>query len=144
VALSALLVEAGGEGTHVDEATKRLYYLISMTKVDNISRRFFRGFIQVHILHHASIEPIYGLALIEELARHGYRLSPGTLYPILHSLEAAGYLRQRRRNVAGKVRKEYTISAAGRTVLRDARGKIRELVEEVLSGEGGGRAAFKP
>ncbi len=45
-----------------------------------------------HVLHHAACEPVYGLAMIEELARHGYRLSAGTLYPILHGLEERGYL----------------------------------------------------
>ncbi len=55
-------------------------------------RDFFLGFIKIHILHHAAQEPIYGLAMIDELRRHGYDLSPGTLYPILHSLERAGYL----------------------------------------------------
>lgn len=35
---------------------------------------------------------MYGLALIAELRRHGYELSPGTLYPVLHQLEGAGYL----------------------------------------------------
>ncbi len=50
-------------------------------------RDFFLGFIKVHVLHHAAHEPIYGVAMIAELARHGYELSPGTLYPLLHSLE---------------------------------------------------------
>lgn len=51
-------------------------------------RDFFLGFVKIHILHHAEQEPVYGLALIEELRRHGYTLSPGTLYPILHQLDA--------------------------------------------------------
>ncbi|MEX2158436.1 MAG: PadR family transcriptional regulator [Dehalococcoidia bacterium] len=106
-----------------------------MSVSDNVSRRFFRGFIQVHILHHAAIERVYGAALIEELARHGYRLSPGTLYPILHALERDGFLARRDRNVGGKVRKEYSITPAGRAALRDARAKVRELVEEVLAGD---------
>ncbi len=55
-------------------------------------RDFFLGFVRIHILHHAALEPIYGVAIMEELRRHGYDLSPGTLYPLLHNLEAAGYL----------------------------------------------------
>ena len=50
-------------------------------------RDFFLGFIRIHVLHHAGQEPIYGVAMIAELARHGYDLSPGTLYPLLHNLE---------------------------------------------------------
>jgi len=103
-----------------------------MTVSDNVQRHLFRGFIQVHILHHAAIEPVYGLGLIDELTCHGYRPSPGTLYPILHALERAGYLRKEPRIVGGKVRKEYSITPAGRAALREARAKLRELVAEVL------------
>jgi PadR family transcriptional regulator len=56
-------------------------------------RFLYAGLIRLHVLHHAAEEPIYGLAMIEELGRHGYRLSAGTLYPILHGLEAKGYLK---------------------------------------------------
>lgn len=99
-------------------------------------RDFFLGFIKIHILHHAEQEPVYGLALIQELARHGYTLSPGTLYPVLHNLEQAGYLVSEEQVVKGKVRKYYTITAAGSQILIEAREKIRELVDEVLAGEG--------
>lgn len=47
----------------------------------------YAGLIRLHVLHHAAIEPIFGLGIIEELRRHGYELSPGTLYPLLHGLE---------------------------------------------------------
>ncbi len=100
---------------------------------------FLLGFIKIHILHHAEDEPVYGLALIEELKRHGYALSAGTLYPILHNLEAAGYLRREQAIVGGKVRKYYAITESGRQALGEARLKIRELVEEVLE-EGGPQA----
>jgi PadR family transcriptional regulator, regulatory protein PadR len=99
-------------------------------------RDFFLGFIKIHILHHAAQEPVYGLALIQELARHGYTLSPGTLYPVLHSLEQDGYLASEERVVQGKVRKYYTLTEAGSRALVEARHKIRELVDEVLEGQG--------
>ncbi len=95
--------------------------------------QFFLGFVKIHILHHAAQEPVYGTALMAELSRHGYTLSPGTLYPILHSLERAGYLRAEERVVAGRVRKYYTITAAGQQALADLRPKIAELVAEVLA-----------
>jgi PadR family transcriptional regulator, regulatory protein PadR len=99
-------------------------------------RDFFLGFVKIHVLHHAAREPVYGLALIEELARHGYTPSAGTLYPVLHSLEAAGYLRRQDRVVGGKVRKYYVATEAGRAALEEARARIRELVDEVLAGHG--------
>jgi DNA-binding PadR family transcriptional regulator len=99
---------------------------------DNVLREFFLGFIKIHILHHAGEEPVYGLALIAELRRHGYELSPGTLYPVLHRLETAGYLRRIDRVVVGKVRKYYVLTRRGEEALGDARAKIAELVGEVL------------
>jgi len=99
-------------------------------------RNFFIGFIRIHILYHASKRPIYGLWMIEELGRHGYTLSPGTLYPILKKLENEGWLKSIKKKEAGKIRKYYRITSKGRGVLQDARVKIRELVDEVLH-EGG-------
>jgi PadR family transcriptional regulator, regulatory protein PadR len=98
-------------------------------------RDFFLGFVKIHILHHAGQEPVYGVALIRELARHGYEISPGTLYPILHDLENTGYLVRREKVVAGKVRKYYSLTTAGRKALNEAKGKIVELVAEVLEGD---------
>ncbi|GEM_PF-107754 len=101
-----------------------------------LPREFLLGFIKVHILHHAAQAPVYGLALIAELRRHGYDLSPGTLYPILHGLHAAGYLAREDRVIGGKVRRYYAVTAAGQAALDEARGRIRELVDEVLEGHG--------
>jgi PadR family transcriptional regulator PadR len=93
---------------------------------------FFLGFVKIHILYHASKEPIYGAEILGELGRHGYRLSPGTLYPTLHRLEREGCLSVEKRVVDGKVRKYYTATEQGLAVLAESRGKISELVEEVL------------
>ena len=93
---------------------------------------FFLGFIKIHILYHASRDPICGVEILEELERHGYRLSPGTLYPTLHRLEKDGYLESRSKVVRGKVRKYYTITDRGLIALNEARQKIAELVNEVL------------
>ncbi|MBZ4654400.1 MAG: transcriptional regulator, PadR-like family [Peptococcaceae bacterium] len=95
-------------------------------------RDFFLGFVKIHILHHAEQEPVYGSYLIQELAHHGYEISPGTLYPTLHSLEKNGYLVKEDRVVDGKVRKYYSITDKGREALAEARLKIKELVSEVL------------
>jgi PadR family transcriptional regulator PadR len=106
-------------------------------------REFFLGFIKIHVLHHAAREPVYGLALIEELGRHGYRLGPGTLYPLLHGLEAAGYLSQEPRVVNGRVRKYYVATPLGLEALATARQRVRDLVEEVLEGRGPGRLELR-
>ena len=95
-------------------------------------RDILRGFIKVHILLHASQKAVYGLGLIEELARHGYHLSPGTLYPLLHTMQHDGYLVSQEENVGGKVRRYCHSTGLGQETLRDAQTKIKELVSEVL------------
>jgi DNA-binding PadR family transcriptional regulator len=97
-------------------------------------REFFLGFVKIHILYHAAEEPVYGLELIDELARHGYELSPGTLYPTLHRLHEQGYLQCQDRVVGGRRRKYYAITGKGQEALAEARLKIAELVGEVLEG----------
>jgi len=103
-----------------------------MAAGDHLTRDFFLGFIRIHVLHHAAEEAIYGMAMMEELRRHGYELSPGTLYPVLHGLERDGYLTREARIVEGKVRKYYRITDAGSAALSQVRDRIRELVDEVL------------
>jgi len=92
------------------------------------------GFIKLHILYHAGQEPVYGLWLIEELGRHGYKLSPGTLYPMLHGLEQERLLVSEKKLSDGKVRKYYRLTSSGRTALRQAQDKIAELVNELDEG----------
>ena len=102
---------------------------------DPVTRHFFNGFIRLHILYHAAKEATYGAEITEELVRHGYRLSQGTLYPTLHKLEQLGYLKSRTQVVAGKQRKYYQATDAGRKVVAEARGKLLELVSEVVEDE---------
>lgn len=96
-----------------------------------IFRDLMLGFVRVHVLHHAAVEPIYGTGISAELSRHGYRLSWGTLYPLLHSLEAEGFLSREDRIVEGKVRKYYQITPRGQGALDEARLKALELVDEI-------------
>lgn len=111
-------------------------YRMTITTVDIITREFFLGFIRLHILYHASQEPVYGLDLIRELARHGYNLSPGTLYPLLHRLEEEGFLQSEKQVVNGKVRKYYRDTEAGNKALAEAYRKVRELVDEIGKNQG--------
>ena len=95
-------------------------------------RGFFLGFIKIHILHHASKEAVFGTWLIEELKIHGYGIGPGTLYPILHSLESEGLLSRTERLEKGKIRKYYEITPKGQVALGEAKVKIKELINEVV------------
>ncbi|WP_078427157.1 PadR family transcriptional regulator [Alkalihalobacterium alkalinitrilicum] len=98
---------------------------------DKILRKLFLGFIQIHILHHAKQHPIFGLWMLEELKEHGYNISAGTLYPILHNMEKDGLLFKEDRNVEGKIRKYYSTTEKGEAVLVEARNKAYELFKEI-------------
>ena len=95
-------------------------------------RELYAGLIRLHILHHAAEGPIFGLSIIEELATHGYRLSPGTLYPILHAMQRKGWLRARVERAGRHSRKVYEITRRGSTAFQEARGKVKELFGELF------------
>lgn len=82
-------------------------------------------------MYHASKEPVFGLSLIEELGRHGYRMSPGTLYPILHQMERNGFLFSEKTVVSGRMRKYYRITEEGTQALSQSYEKIKELSDEL-------------
>ncbi|MFE2990602.1 PadR family transcriptional regulator [Streptomyces sp. NPDC059262] len=98
-------------------------------------REFQRGAVRLHILHHAAEEEIHGAWMTEELARHGYDISPGTLYPTLHRLEADGLLTSEQRVVDGRTRRVYTATKAGKKALAEDRRALRELAREVLGND---------
>jgi DNA-binding PadR family transcriptional regulator len=101
---------------------------------DPADREIRLAFWKLHILHHAASGPIYGLWMLEELAAHGHRVSPGTLYPILARMEANGWLRSSLDDRSG-VRRSYRIAPAGRRVLQTLRREIAELHRELVLGQ---------
>ena len=98
-------------------------------------RHLYAGLIRLHVLHHATRERIYGLAMMEELARHGYKMSAGTLYPILHGLEERGLLTAEGETVGRSRRRVYQATPAGRKALAIAKQKVRELFSELFEDE---------
>jgi DNA-binding PadR family transcriptional regulator len=98
-------------------------------------REFLRGAVRLHILHHAARGDVHGAWMSIELAHHGYRISPGVLYPTLHKMEAEGLLRSRNEVVGGRVRRSYVATANGRRALTAAKRQLRELADELLGDE---------
>ncbi|MEW6272021.1 MAG: helix-turn-helix transcriptional regulator [Thermodesulfobacteriota bacterium] len=98
-------------------------------------RDFRLGFWKIHILHHAAARDVWGLWLLEELAEHGYRLSPGTLYPVLASMERNGWLRRTSRDAGAHARRTLRITAKGRRLLEELRRDVAELHAEVVLGK---------
>ena len=104
---------------------------------DTNHRGLYAGLIRLHVLHHAVKETVYGFAMIEELRRHGYELSTGTLYPILHGLEQKGLLTSAKERSGGTERRIYRATPAGRKALAAAKTKVRELFGELFEDEEG-------
>jgi DNA-binding PadR family transcriptional regulator len=98
-------------------------------------KSLYSGLIRLHILHHADEEPLYGVWIAEELARHGYKLSAGTLYPILHGLEQKGYLRSHIERNGKSGRRVYKITSSGRRALHSGRRRVQELFGEMFGME---------
>ena len=90
---------------------------------------------RLHVLHHAVEQPIYGSWMIEELREHGYEISPGPLYPMLHGLTRKGYLKMKQDGPGKRARRYYRITAQGRVVLADSKNKIQELFGEMFSNQ---------
>lgn len=106
----------------------------SEKKASSEDQQLYSGLVRLHVLHHAAEKPVYGLWLIEELRGHGYKLSAGTLYPLLHGMERRGYLRSVVKRSGKWARRVYRITPKGREALNEAREKVRELFGELFEG----------
>jgi DNA-binding PadR family transcriptional regulator len=101
-----------------------------MAVPDKKLQRVLSGFIRMHVLHHAEEGDLYGNWMLEELRHHGYNISPGTLYPLLRSMERDGWIKGRREKGAAR-RRLYRITPAGRAALKEVRARLKELFHEV-------------
>jgi PadR family transcriptional regulator PadR len=112
---------------------------MSKSKSDSDSsiadRDLYSGLIRLHVLHHAVQGPVFGLGMIDELGRHGYKISPGSLYPLLQGLEKKGYLRSRQERNGKSLRRVYRATALGRKALASSKSKVRELFHELVEGD---------
>jgi DNA-binding PadR family transcriptional regulator len=94
-------------------------------------QELFSGLIRIHVLVHAAHEPVFGLAMMEELRHHGYRIGPGTMYPLLHGLERNGLLKSALISAGGRQRRVYKITRMGKRALEKAKVKVDELRNEL-------------
>lgn len=114
-----------------------------MPQGDPDHRELYSGLIRLHVLFHAAHEPIFGLQMIEELGRHGYRVSPGTLYPVLHGMEKKGLLTSKRQGGRNE-RRMYRATTEGRKALHTAKQRVRELFHELFEEVGAWSATRTP
>lgn len=100
---------------------------------DHFMKKIYLGFLHIHILHHASKAPFYGVWMISELKEHGYQVGPSHIYPLLKSLTQEDLLSMSEQLEQGKIRKYYTITPKGRLVLQDLKQRAIELSKEVFN-----------
>ena len=129
----------GCEVPPLDEHFGGLYHIVNIghrnsTWMKELEREILLAFWKVHILHHAGEEPLHGQWMLTELRRHGYEISPGTLYPLLQRMERLGWLKSKANPRRGRARKDYRLTAQGRRVLSLIREQITELYDEVVRG----------
>ena len=97
-----------------------------------VDKGLYAGLMRLHILHHAAEQVVCGVWVMEELGRHGYEISPGTLYPMLHGLERKGYLQSSKERVGKTMRRLYLITSEGKSALIEAKEKVRDLYGELI------------
>ena len=79
-----------------------------------------KSLVSMLLLKLLSEKDMYGYEMIETLrerSQNVFELKAGTLYPLLHSMEAKELLSVYEKEVGGKVRKYYSITKQGRKVL---------------------------
>jgi DNA-binding PadR family transcriptional regulator len=106
-----------------------------MDSLEKPIQRMLAGFIRMHVLHHAEEGGLYGNWMIEELRHHGYKISAGTLYPMLRAMERDGWIRGREEK-SGARRRLYRITPEGRAALKEVRARLRKLFHEVVTTAG--------
>ena len=95
-----------------------------------IDREFARGFVKLYALWRASQGETFGMQIIEEMRELGFRVSPGTLYPILHTLLEERDVTQTNRLVNGKIRKCYRVTTKGRKEAEEVIERLTWLVKK--------------
>lgn len=109
-----------------------------MTAAHELTREILLAFWKVHILHHAAERPVYGRWIMAELRRHGYDISPGTLYPLLRRMETLGWLECVNTGLPRglKARRDYQLTRKGVEVLAILRASVCELHRELAGAPG--------
>ena len=96
-----------------------------------IDREFTRGFVKLYALWRASQAETFGMQIIEEMRELGFKVSPGTLYPILHALLEERDVNQTNRLVNGKIRKCYRATSKGRKEADEVIERLTSLLKKL-------------
>ena len=109
-------------------------HISTMLISQQIHRDFIQGMLKIFVLHQASLGPIYGNKMSKALRALGYQIIPGSLYPLLHTLEKSCLLHSRIRVFKGRLRRYYVLTEQGHLCLSGLRQDLGELVKIVILG----------
>ena len=99
----------------------------------NLRRGMIQGLVRVRILHAAVAGPVSGVELSHDLSTAGHHVSPGTLYPLLHAMEKAGWVKSTAKLVKGKRRRYYRATRKGRNQLDQALSALDHFLVGIVS-----------
>jgi PadR family transcriptional regulator, regulatory protein PadR len=99
----------------------------------NLRRDMIKGLVRLRILHAATLGPISGVELARNLDAAGHHLGPGTLYPLLHDMEKAGWVKSSGKTVKGKRRRYYRATKKGRGQLEQALAALDQFLFGILA-----------
>lgn len=99
----------------------------------NLRRDMIQGLVRVRILRAASLHPVSGVELSQDLATSGHQVSPGTLYPLLHAMEKSGWVKSTGKTVKGKRRRYYRVTKKGRNQLERALSALDQFLSGIVS-----------
>jgi DNA-binding PadR family transcriptional regulator len=124
-------MEDGGWSQYVESGHMRASFVQTPIQGDAMFRGVLHGLAKVLVLHMASKGPVYGWALRKSLDAVGYRISSGTLYPLMRSLEANDLVRSTARPVGKRKVRYYELTAEGRLRLAVLRRELLRLVRDI-------------
>ena len=102
---------------------------------------FLTGVPELLLLRQLSRKPMHGYAVIQSIkvvSGGQLKFGEGSIYPVLHRLEADGMLRTKKQEVDGRSRIVYSVTAAGKKRLAESTSVWKHVVaavEAVLEGE---------
>jgi len=98
---------------------------------EEMKRRFVKNFLDLILLQLIRTKPMWGYRIIKRTQQqYGVRLRHGALYPLLNTLETAGFLRSRKALVKGRMRKIYEITLKGKQLIASYHSFLKEQTEK--------------
>ena len=101
-----------------------------------VDKALMSGSMTMLLLRLLAEKDMYGYEMIDILRKKScnvFELKAGTLYPLLHGMEEKGLLKSYEQEYGGKMRKYYSITKEGRTLLNAKQAEWKEYQSAVAN-----------